>query len=152
MLAGWVAAFILFMSQYATKIPRTTFLQWYATVAISNNFAFLLLVAIPLLLAFAPLGLFVEWIAAKGEHVERLALEEADLASKAVERSRAPPQPTPPKPPTPSDEELAAMKEKTRQETERTAAYIAGYFGGDGPAPVKSRVPSYRRGRRRRRY
>ncbi|RWN55573.1 hypothetical protein [Mesorhizobium sp.] len=149
MLAGWVAAFILFMSQYATKIPRTTFFQWYATVAMSNNFAFLLLVAIPFLLAFAPFGLFVEWIAAKGEHVERLALEEADLASKEVERLHFP---APPKPPTPTGEELAAMKEKTRHETDRTAAYIADYFGGSGPAPAKSRVPAYRRGRRRRRY
>ncbi|MFC0809002.1 hypothetical protein ACFHWW_26775 [Ensifer sp. P24N7] len=146
LLLGWFIAFIYALMNFAKGTADSTVMWWYATIAMSNNFAFAALVVVPFLLLFAPAGLLAEWLFEKGERIQERAESEAKSRRDAAYLAQhLPPQPAPL-----SDEELEELKEKTRKGAERTAAHLAEYFGPDGPSKPKPRTRGTRTQRRRR--
>jgi hypothetical protein len=69
---GFLVLLFLMMSHYANSIPIP---RWYANLALSNNFAFLILVGLPFLLVFLPVGFTIEWLGNKAEQAEESARE-----------------------------------------------------------------------------
>lgn len=149
LLLGWIAGFFYALMNFAEATGDSTFMSWYATFAGSNNFAFAILIGIPVLLVFAPVGLLAEWLFEKGDQIqERVASEDHRRRAPVELPRRAAPEPAP----APlSGEEIEELKAKTREGTERTAAYLADFFGPDGPSEAKPRSRGTR-SRRRRRY
>ena len=148
LLGGWFLGFVYALMSFAKATAGSTFMSWYFTVADANNFTFAILCGIPVLLLFAPVGLLTEWLWDKGDAIEDRAERAGRAEREAVRMARQPP------PPPPTAEQLTQLQERTREGSERTAAYLASYFGPGGPSPPtpsRRRYPGQKR-RQTRRY
>ncbi|NGO53353.1 hypothetical protein [Allomesorhizobium camelthorni] len=108
LLLGWFAGFVYALMNFAKATGDSTFMSWYATFAMSNNFAFTILVGIPVLLLFAPVGLLAEWLFEQGDRVQEKVESEVHAHREAVElprRAAAQPDPL-------SDKEIEELKAK----------------------------------------
>ncbi len=143
---GWFIGFLYALMSFAKATSGSSFWWWYATIAHANNFSFAILVGIPVLLLFAPVGLLTEWLWQKGDTLDERE-QQTHAPRDTLETARRPPN-SPPKTP----EETAALAAKTREGEARTAAYLANYFGPAGPSSPKQRTRRLKRGARRNRY
>lgn len=108
----------------------------------------MLLISIPVLLIFTPFALIGEWFADKADAIENDRQNETRAQIFAENLRRLPP----PAPLELTLEELAELKRKTREGSEKSAAYLANYFGPEGPRKPKPVNKYARRGRARPRY
>jgi hypothetical protein len=141
LLLLWFAGVFYALLTFAPVTAGSTFMWWYATIALANNFTVAIFVAVPVLLALLPFGLLAEWLEKKGNAIQERAESEARSKREATEMADQPPPPPPL-----SGAELAALEAESRASVERTAAHLADYFGPDGPKPpTPYRAPKRRR-------
>jgi len=69
---AWLVAFFLFAPSILKIVPR-----WYSVIAGLNNFTFIVMAGVPLLLVLAPFGLFIEWLGNKADQIEQREVEAA---------------------------------------------------------------------------
>lgn len=152
LLFGWFIGFLYALIGLVQVTGDSTASWWYAYIAGLNNITFGILVSIPVFLLYAPVGLLAEWLADKGTAIEEAATKARVEEREAIERALLSPPSIPQAKPEPTAEELEELRKRTREESEKTAAYLANYFGPLGPSKPKPSNKYASRGRARRRY